>query len=778
MSLSPADSQSSGPNGEDQTSPPPPALAGMAGTGTGTTQQQQPQPPKRTRVLLSCAPCRNSKLKCDRATPCGQCLRKGKPDACLYAPRPKKHQRPAKSVAARLKRLEGMVREIIDTDGPGKPESPDRCISEEPKASGLVVQGQKATSYVGGTHFMAILEDIEDLKSYFEDPSEDEEGDEAHDPYENTGPSELLMFSRGVPRNKEELLSILPEMAVANRLMNRYFNSNSPSQHTIHVPTFLKEYNEFCQNPSSAPLHWIALLYMILALGVFFSMFQAPHELENDSTVPPMDRFRQFRGAAGWALIWGKYSQPGPHTLQAFVLYVEGDFVTNRENRMNSYLLSSVLIRLMLKMGLHRDPSRLPNITPYDGEMRKRLWNIAIQIDLLVSFSLGLPCMMHGIETDTALPTHLMDSDFDQDTKELPPPRPSSDYTSLTYPINKAAIARAFSQVVRQAHAITPPTYAEVMKVDAQLEEAWESVPGFMKTKSMEESVMDPGILVTQRHGLASLYQKSRCVLHRRYLVEAVAKKEYDYSRRACLNAALALLDYQDTICEACKPGGILSPSGWFVAALTVSDFLLAGMVVALVLQNDKYWKVGGDYNWMVRGPPLPSRGELLQRLKRSHYLWRYMKGNISESKKAEEVVRTMLCRIQAQLGMETTEYETPDTNANSGGGMASIKNLTIDGSGPSVASSSSEPPAESFADFGAIGPNATGAADSAGQIGSDTPWMTPNGYDWNYFDTMANGPDIMQPTQQISQDSWLDGKAIDDFSDFLVSNSWSFAPL
>ena len=80
-------------------------------------QQQQQQHTKRTRVLLSCAPCRGSKLKCDRATPCGQCTKRGRPDACAYAPRPEKPGRPAKSMAARLKRLEGMVRGMIDADG-------------------------------------------------------------------------------------------------------------------------------------------------------------------------------------------------------------------------------------------------------------------------------------------------------------------------------------------------------------------------------------------------------------------------------------------------------------------------------------------------------------------------------------------------------------------------------------------------------------------------------------------------------------------------------------
>jgi len=37
----------------------------LDGSGNGPEAHQ-----KRTRVLLSCAPCRASKLKCDRATPC------------------------------------------------------------------------------------------------------------------------------------------------------------------------------------------------------------------------------------------------------------------------------------------------------------------------------------------------------------------------------------------------------------------------------------------------------------------------------------------------------------------------------------------------------------------------------------------------------------------------------------------------------------------------------------------------------------------------------------
>lgn len=49
---------------------------------------------------------------------------------------------------------------MIDTEGSIPIVPTDRKAGQEQSAGGLVVQGEKATSYVGGTHFMAILEDV------------------------------------------------------------------------------------------------------------------------------------------------------------------------------------------------------------------------------------------------------------------------------------------------------------------------------------------------------------------------------------------------------------------------------------------------------------------------------------------------------------------------------------------------------------------------------------------------------------------------------------------
>ena len=214
---------------------------------------------KRTRVLLSCAPCRNSKLKCDREQPCSQCDKKGRASQCAYAPKPER-KRPVKGMSARLKRLEGMVREMMESESAvqtagSNPRNNSQVANgvTGPEVQGHVVKGNKTTTYVGATHCMAMLEDvslsqdpghhdsvltvtqIEDLKSYFDQPEDTEEDQIMADEID---PTELMLNTRAGPRNREELLSRLPDRKVADRLLSRYFASMSPSQRKCHLSSF------------------------------------------------------------------------------------------------------------------------------------------------------------------------------------------------------------------------------------------------------------------------------------------------------------------------------------------------------------------------------------------------------------------------------------------------------------------------------------------------------------------------------------------------------------
>lgn len=122
----------------------------------------------------------------DRQQPCKNCLKKAREDLCIYAPKPEK-ARPERSMAARLKRLESMVRGMMHTNNPNirgpipaltssssatgqyqtdehddeNEESPDERAAAVPV--GQVVLGKSgkgSVTYVGATHFMAMLEDV------------------------------------------------------------------------------------------------------------------------------------------------------------------------------------------------------------------------------------------------------------------------------------------------------------------------------------------------------------------------------------------------------------------------------------------------------------------------------------------------------------------------------------------------------------------------------------------------------------------------------------------
>lgn len=68
---------------------------------------------------------------------------------------------------------------------------------------------------------------IEDLKSYFDEPEEAVE--KSPDPPEADSP-ELFMLNRASLKSKQDLMDLLPQRHVADRLIMRYFSAHSASQ--------------------------------------------------------------------------------------------------------------------------------------------------------------------------------------------------------------------------------------------------------------------------------------------------------------------------------------------------------------------------------------------------------------------------------------------------------------------------------------------------------------------------------------------------------------------
>lgn len=81
--------------------------------------------------------------------------------------------------------------------------------------------------------------------------------------------------------------------------------------------------------------------------------------------------------------------------------------------------LTSLAIRLGQGMGLHRDPSHF-DLSPYEGEMRRRLWWALMALDLRSAEEFGTDMTITDNSFDTRLPLNINDSDISIESTELP----------------------------------------------------------------------------------------------------------------------------------------------------------------------------------------------------------------------------------------------------------------------------------------------------------------------------------------------------------------------
>lgn len=82
--------------------------------------QRRPVPTRRHRKVLSCTPCRERKVKCDRLKPCAQCVRANTQDACFYPPATSSPSRSSSGTISRTPKRSRNIREDVLHEGAGR----------------------------------------------------------------------------------------------------------------------------------------------------------------------------------------------------------------------------------------------------------------------------------------------------------------------------------------------------------------------------------------------------------------------------------------------------------------------------------------------------------------------------------------------------------------------------------------------------------------------------------------------------------------------------------
>lgn len=371
----------------------------------------------------------------------------------------------------------------------------------------------------------------------------------------------------------------------------------------------------------------------------------------------PVDFMDIYRKRAAQCLAQCDYTVPGKYKVEALFLYGMGEFLRSNDAQAGVSFILGITTRLAMQMGYHRDARHYPDISAFDGEMRRRLWAILCQLDTLISFQVGLPKTIQGWHYDTDLPHNLPDQDFDPSMENLPPPRPDTELTPSSYTRSKSRLMSVFGRITDLAYSRNPTTYEETLDLDRRLEEAHSLLPPVLQIKPMDRSISDPPVVIMRRYTLEFLYQKARCVLHRRYLAEARSNLRYAYSQSVCISAAKEILRHQMDIYNESQPGGQLYRERLFLNSIQNTDYLLAAMIICLELSYTQHSSgpqtpAGGGVAVVVNG-----REDLLATLETSHRILGESRRRSADSQKAYAGLTAMLQRLKGGI-QEMYQFE------------------------------------------------------------------------------------------------------------------------
>ncbi|CAK7200394.1 hypothetical protein SEUCBS139899_003089 [Sporothrix eucalyptigena] len=382
-------------------------------------------------------------------------------------------------------------------------------------------------------------------------------------------------------------------------------------------------------------------------------------------------------------LVLGSYVTVDKYSIEAMLVLLQGHYFYVSESGDSSHdgdsasrlwFLMGMIIRLAVRRGYHRDPSKLPStrLSPFEAEMRRRVWVGISQVDSLMSYQLGLPSMIPADYCDTELPRNLECTDLHPGITVLPPSRPTSDTTSILYSIVKSTIMSGFRAVIGLTRSLAPRPYNETVALDESLRKAYRELPVNYQYKPLSQSLIDNPSIIMNRTTIEMLYLKSIIVLHRKYLTAAhdwhheSQRTMYAPSRHACLTAACTVLDRQVELSQATRDGGLLSDSQWMISALTVNDFILATVVICLDLT---LCVQQGQFSGSSSTDALAER--CLSSIRATYPLWLEASVNYSEARSAADAIESTIRRVEA------AQKQPAVNHGQSGQSTAMADNLT-----------------------------------------------------------------------------------------------------
>ncbi|PKS08180.1 hypothetical protein jhhlp_005456 [Lomentospora prolificans] len=551
---------------------------------------------------------------------------------------------------------------IAACNNPIGPSSRQESSEEVPPASTLAPSG---TAYYGATHWAAFLNHVRDIKTAIEK-------EEAAGTVPNTlslSPPELSpvttpgnitpdpIFGKVESITLRDVMDSLGCRQDVDKLLAIYFRCQYVVSSFIHVPRFQREYERFRTNPESTSFLWISILFSILANASMIAKAKG-YDANMSMPIPPP---ALYTARAMQCLVAGQYLTDKKYAVEALLLYVHTRNVASQDSNAALWAIFGLATRLAQRGGYHRDPKHLSRrISPFETEMRRRVWFFVEAFDVLLSLHLGVPTIIHEEETDTDFITNHPDEDFDEDTETMPPPRPPLDPTPiLSYSI-KAKSIRIMRRVMRHALSTKKPDYDKTWALHAEIQQSYSEIPACLQYRPIQStSFSEPNETIMFRLTHELMYNRAMCLLHRPYLTFEKDRELHRPSRKICSESARRILDLHVEYDREIRPGGRLYEDRYMFSVLTMHEFMVAAMVVCLDLNESA-----------------PAR-HAIHRMRAVQAIWNERASTSRDARHASIVLSAMLQRVGTRRLVDMSSRELPGWQATVNTGSIAVPTNT-----------------------------------------------------------------------------------------------------
>ncbi|KAH7018939.1 fungal-specific transcription factor domain-containing protein [Ilyonectria destructans] len=186
-----------------------------------------------------------------------------------------------------------------------------------------------------------------------------------------------------------------------------------PLTKVIHAPTVQPYLVDAVFSTGRLPKDMQALIFSILSLA---TLLLGEDESRNMLGSSREHAFQRFSAELRTALQRARCLElPSLTLLQALLLYLIS--LQGRYGSRKPWILSRVCVRMAQKLGLHRD-GELLGLSPFETEMRRRVWWQTVRLDLKSTRAWGLSPSTLPLTTDCKIPTDIDDEDLLPDATE------------------------------------------------------------------------------------------------------------------------------------------------------------------------------------------------------------------------------------------------------------------------------------------------------------------------------------------------------------------------